>query len=94
MTSHKIAQDLEQKLRDRSAVIGVIGLGYVGLPLAIEFARKGYDTIGIDLDARKIEALQSGKNYIQDISDEHVAEMVKTGKFRAQQNYKAWASST
>lgn len=87
MTSHKIAQDLEQKLRDRSAIIGVIGLGYVGLPLAIEFARKGYDTIGIDLDLRKIESLEAGKNYIQDISDEHVAEMVRTGKFRAQQNY-------
>lgn len=87
MTSHKVAQDLEQKLRDKSAVIGVIGLGYVGLPLAIEFARKGFDTVGIDLDARKIESLQAGKNYIQDISDEHVAEMVRTGKFRAQQTY-------
>lgn len=87
MTQHPNAQALEQKLKNKSAVIGVIGLGYVGLPLAIEFARNGFTTVGIDLDPRKIDALKQGKNYIQDISDEHVAEMVKSGMFTAQQDY-------
>jgi UDP-N-acetyl-D-glucosamine dehydrogenase len=87
MTQNANAQALDKKLRDKSAVIGVIGLGYVGLPLAIEFARKGFKTVGIDLDPRKIDALAEGKNYIQDISDDHVAEMIKTGMFRAQRDY-------
>ncbi|HET6511035.1 MAG TPA: nucleotide sugar dehydrogenase [Candidatus Kapabacteria bacterium] len=87
IVSAPAGQRLEQKLRDKSAIIGVIGLGYVGLPLAIEFARKGFETVGIDLDPKKIDALKAGQNYIQDISDEHVSEMVRTGKFRAQQNY-------
>lgn len=87
MSLNANSTQLEQKLRDRSARIGVIGLGYVGLPLAIEFARKGYETIGIDLDVRKIDALKKGDNYIQDISDDHVREMVTTGKFRAQVDY-------
>lgn len=81
------AQALEKKLNDRTATIGVVGLGYVGLPLAIEFARKGFTTVGIDLDRTKIAALEQGDNYIQDISDEHVREVTSNGRFRAQQNY-------
>jgi len=50
--------------------IGVIGLGYVGLPLAVSFAREGCDVIGIDVDARKIEAIEQGRSYIEDVSDE------------------------
>lgn len=86
------ARSLEQKLRDRSARIGVIGLGYVGLPLAVEFARKGFSTVGIDLDPRKIEALANGQNYIQDIPDEHVRSVIDQGKFQAQANYQGVGS--
>ncbi len=81
------AAALEQKIRNKTAKIGVIGLGYVGLPLAIEFARKGFETVGIDLDRTKISSLQKGKNYIQDIPDAHVADVVNNGSFRAQADY-------
>ncbi|MDP4219443.1 MAG: nucleotide sugar dehydrogenase [Bacteroidota bacterium] len=81
------AQALEEKLRSKKAKIGVVGLGYVGLPLAVEFARKGFVTVGIDLDKRKIDSLAAGKNYIQDIRDEEVSEVLANGKFRAQADY-------
>ena len=84
-TSH--ATQLEARLRNKTAKIGVVGLGYVGLPLAIEFARKGFETVGIDLDRTKIETLSKGENYIQDIKDEHVRESVANGKFRVQYDY-------
>ena len=78
---------LEAKLKNRTAKIGVVGLGYVGLPLAIEFAKKGFETVGIDLDKTKIASLQKGKNYIQDIPDAFVIEAVNNGTFRAQSDY-------
>jgi UDP-N-acetyl-D-glucosamine dehydrogenase len=56
--------------------IGVIGLGYVGLPLAVSFAREGCDVIGVDVDARKVEAVQQGRSYIEDVSDEELAEVL------------------
>jgi len=55
--------------------IGVIGLGYVGLPLAVAFAREGCDVIAVDVDARKIEAIQAGRSYIEDVPDEHLQEV-------------------
>lgn len=72
---------LEQKLADRSARLGVIGLGYVGLPLAIEFARAGFEVVGIDVDAKKVAQLQKGESYIKDVPSEHVAEAVESGRF-------------
>ncbi len=74
-------------IRNNDITIGVIGLGYVGLPLAIEFSRKGLSVIGIDVDARKIEMLTRGENYIQDISSEHVSEVVRSGKFTASNDF-------
>jgi len=78
---------LEAKLRSKTARIGIVGLGYVGLPLGVEFAMKGFQTVGIDLDKRKADSLISGKNYIQDIRDEDVASVIKSGMFRAQADY-------
>ncbi|MDX2128816.1 MAG: nucleotide sugar dehydrogenase [Chloroherpetonaceae bacterium] len=78
--------DLRSKLEEKKAVIGVVGLGYVGLPLAVEFARKGFPTLGIDLDKRKIDSLQGGKNYIQDIHEAEFQEAIKNG-FRAAADY-------
>ncbi|MDQ3435555.1 MAG: NAD(P)-binding domain-containing protein, partial [Actinomycetota bacterium] len=49
--------------------IGIVGLGYVGLPLAVAFAEEGVEVVGIDLDARKVEALRSGRSYVEDVSD-------------------------
>ncbi len=59
--------DLWTKIRTRQAKAGVIGLGYVGLPLACEFAKAGLDVWGIDIDTKKIDALSRGESYIQDV---------------------------
>ena len=56
--------DIIKKINQKTAVIGIVGLGYVGLPLALEYALKGFKTIGFDIDERKIPILNSGKNYI------------------------------
>jgi UDP-N-acetyl-D-glucosamine dehydrogenase len=87
MTDTHIGASLEGAIRTKQAKIGVVGLGYVGLPLAIEFAKKGFKTIGIDLDPGKIKLLNAGKNYIQDIADEDVRHCVETGVFSAQSDY-------
>ncbi len=87
------ATALKQKIEDRSATISVVGLGYVGLPLGVEFARAGFTTIGIDLDPSKIASLRSGKNYIQDIPDETVASVVASGKFIAENTYDSIGSA-
>ena len=60
---------LIDKIDDKSAKIGVIGLGYVGLPLAIEFTNAGFNVIGVDIDQKKVDLINSGKNYISDIQD-------------------------
>tara|TARA_Y100000591_G_C21819301_1_gene692672 strand:- start:693 stop:2003 length:1311 start_codon:yes stop_codon:yes gene_type:complete len=60
---------LIDKINDKSAKVGVIGLGYVGLPLAIEFTNAGYEVTGIDLDEKKVNSINSGKNYIKDVDD-------------------------
>ena len=74
---------LVERLKARSTKAGVIGLGYVGLPLAIEFAKAGLTVVGVDLDTRKVEALGKGESYILDVASKDVAEMVKAGRFRA-----------
>jgi UDP-N-acetyl-D-glucosamine dehydrogenase len=76
-------QKLLSKINDNSAVIGIIGLGYVGLPLALEFSKKGFKTIGFDIDERKIPILMRGESYIKHIQGERIKEQVKRGKFEA-----------
>ena len=71
------------KFRDRTARIGIIGQGYVGLPLALVFNEAGFPVIGFDVDPRKIEALRKGESYIQHIGAERVAAAVKSGRFHA-----------
>ena len=75
--------NLKDKIRDRKARIGVIGLGYVGLPLAVEFAREGFDVTGFDVDAWKVAELNAGRSYILDVETEDVASCVKAGRLRA-----------
>jgi UDP-N-acetyl-D-glucosamine dehydrogenase len=74
---------LREKLSARTARVGVVGLGYVGLPLAVEFARAGFDTTGIDLDRRKIEAVCQGTSYIPDVATAEVARLVADGTLHA-----------
>ena len=74
---------LKDRIRSRDAKVGVIGLGYVGLPLAVEFARAGLDVTGFDVDAFKVAEINAGRSYIKDVSEEHVSESVKAGRLRA-----------
>ena len=72
-----------QKIDDRSARIGIVGLGYVGLPLALTFSEKGFSVLGFDVDPKKIEAIKAGDTYIAHIGKERVPEMVKAGRLDA-----------
>jgi UDP-N-acetyl-D-glucosamine dehydrogenase len=74
---------LKEKIDRRQAKIGVIGLGYVGLPLAVEFAKAGFDVTGFDVDASKVAAINAGRSYILDVKTEDVADHVKAGRLRA-----------
>lgn len=79
----KSEQMLMTRIEDGSVTVGVIGLGYVGLPIAVEFAKAGIHTIGLDLDERKVKQLNARKNYLQDLSDAEVAGVVKSGHLTA-----------
>src|SRR5688572_16388189 len=87
MTSSPHAASLLAAIRERRARAGVVGLGYVGLPLAVEFARAGYVTTGIDLDAAKVEAINAGTSYIDDVSGKDVAELRAAGRLQASQTF-------
>jgi len=84
-TDYKAA--LLKKLEERSAKIGIVGLGYVGLPLAVAFAQAGFEVFGIDLTQDKVDKLNSGVSYIPDIPTEEVAPLVKSGKLKAYSSY-------
>ncbi len=80
---------LVDKIRKKEACLGVIGLGYVGLPLLAEYSHAGYKTIGIDIDKEKIKLINDGVSYIGDVPTEMVAEGVKNGTIRATTDFAA-----
>ena len=73
---------LLERITSRKAHIGVIGLGYVGLPLAVEFARQGFNVSGFDVDESKTSQINAGRSYIPDVPEKELAEVVKAGRFR------------
>ena len=84
--------DLQKKIESKTAHVGIVGLGYVGLPLAVEFAAAGFTVTGIDIDAKKIAALNRGESYIQDIPTSVLAPLVKLGKLKATTDFAAAAA--
>lgn len=78
-----LKDELIMKLKNRTAKLGVVGLGYVGLPLAVEKAKAGYDVIGFDVQEKKVELVSNGENYIGDIVDEDLKALVTSGKLKA-----------
>jgi UDP-N-acetyl-D-glucosamine dehydrogenase len=79
--------NLLDKIRTKSAKIGVIGLGYVGLPLCIEYALKGFDTTGFDIEKAKVDAIAKGKSYIKHIGSERIKAAIKDGNFKATSDF-------
>ena len=84
-----IAELLEEKIKLRTARVGIIGLGYVGLPLAVEFAKAGFSVTGIDVQESKVSQLRRGESYIQDVSSKVLQPLVKAGKFHATTDFSA-----
>ncbi|MCR9234350.1 MAG: nucleotide sugar dehydrogenase [bacterium] len=78
-----MANQLEQAIKDKSAIIGIIGLGYVGLPLIDAFVNTGFKTMGFDVDQNKVDQLQAGKSYIKHIPSETVAKWIAKEQFEA-----------
>jgi len=81
--------ELEERIREHNLRIGVIGLGYVGLPLAVDFASAGFEVTGIDIDQGKVDRVNAGRNYIQDVSDAELKGLVDTGKLTATTDFRA-----
>lgn len=80
---NNMKKELLEKVQSRSIVAGVVGLGYVGLPLAVEKAKAGFKTIGFDVQAKKVEMVNAGHNYIGDVVDSDLAKLVKEGRLSA-----------
>lgn len=88
-----ITTDQEERLggliSSRDATIGVVGLGYVGLPVAVTFAEAGFRVIGVDLRVEKVEAIEAGRTHLKDIADDRVAPLVEKGTLRATVSFDA-----
>lgn len=76
-------QQLLARIHERRAVVGVVGLGYVGLPLAMEFARAGFHVVGFDVSEPRVRELMAGRSHIQDVPSKVLAEHVSSGRFEA-----------
>ena len=84
--SGHIAEELSEKIRTRRAKACVIGLGYVGLPLAVELGRAGFPVIGVDKDRERVEKVRAGESYVSDVDEKALSEMVRSGAFEARQD--------
>ncbi len=80
-------QGLIDKINDKKAVIGIVGLGYVGLPVAVDAAESGFDVIGFDVQDKKVNLVNAGKNYIRDVDDTVFQKCLKTNKLKATSDF-------
>ena len=86
------ATALEEKIRANTARLGTLGLGYVGLPLSVEFAAAGLAVTGFDVSADKVSAINAGRSYIKDVPEERVAAVVRQGRLRASADFDGLAA--
>ena len=84
---------LAQRIQEKKSLIGVVGLGYVGLPIAFEFCKKGFNCVGIDVSERVVNNLNQGINHIEDLDDNEIADIVHKGLFRASTDYEDLADA-
>jgi len=89
METPATARLLEEKIRARQAKVGIVGLGYVGLPLAVEFAKAGFDVTGIDVSDSKVGRINAGDSYVGDIASATLGPLVKSGKLKATSDFSA-----
>ncbi len=83
---------LDKKIKSKKATIGIVGLGYVGLPLAVEFAYKGFKTVGIEVDQRKVDLINERRNYIQDVEEEKFRSAVEKKNLSATSDFSSVGS--
>jgi UDP-N-acetyl-D-glucosamine dehydrogenase len=91
VTDHPTLTELLRRIENHEARVGIVGLGYVGLPLAVEFGKAGFHVTGIDVSSSKVEALNRGESYIQDVPTADVAALVASGHLRATTEFSAIA---
>ncbi|MBF0312890.1 MAG: nucleotide sugar dehydrogenase [Oligoflexia bacterium] len=90
-SASKVDLSILQRIKDRNLKIGVVGLGYVGLPLAVEFAKAGFQVVGVDIAADKVERLKKGESYILDVKSEDIREfVVNKGTLQVSTSYEAF----
>jgi UDP-N-acetyl-D-glucosamine dehydrogenase len=87
MRGTKMKQTLLTKIEKKEIIVGVIGLGYVGLPLAVEKAKAGFKTIGFDVQKQKVDMVNAGENYIGDVVDKDLKEIVSSGMLSATEDF-------
>lgn len=80
-------KNLEQRIKEKTATVGIIGLGYVGLPLAVELGNSGFFVLGLDISKKKVKLVNSGRSDIDDVKNEQVKKLVKSKKLKASSNF-------
>jgi UDP-N-acetyl-D-glucosamine dehydrogenase len=80
-------KSLEKKIKDKTAVVGIVGLGYVGLPLAVELGNSGFRVLGMDISKKKVKLVNSGISDIDDVKNEQVKKLVTNKRFKASTNF-------
>ena len=88
----QVAEQLAAKIEAREARVGILGLGYVGLPLSVEFASAGLTVTGLDLDRQKVDGVNAGRSHIKDVEADRLGALVASGRLRASANLDDLAS--